>query len=165
MVNHLILLKVLQKKFGTEGKFLSWFDTYVRPRHCKVNIGSVFFLEHELQCSVPQGSCAGPVAYVAYASTLQEVIPSDIPLHGFEDDHLVKKAFTAGWQNNNKEKEAIEDLENVVKNINTWEDINRLKMDYGKTEFAFFGSRQHLAKYISDGMKVNDTRIDKSEVI
>ena len=130
-----------------------------------VSVGSAYFSENELQCSVPQGSCAGLVAYLAYASILQEAIPSDISLHEFADDHLVKKAFSAGWQNNNNKKEAIEDLENVVKNVKTWIDIDRLKMNDGRMEFALFGSRQKLAKCISDGMKVNGTRIGKSEVI
>ena len=98
MVNHSALLKVLQKKFGIEGKCLSWFDIYLRHNHCKVNVGLLYSSEHELQCSVPQGSCAGPVAYLSYANTLQEDIPSDIPIHGFADDHLVKKAFRAGWK-------------------------------------------------------------------
>ena len=85
-VGHSILLKILQKN-GMEGKCLSWFDTYLSPKHCKVNVGLVHSSEHELQCSVPQGICAGPVTYLTYASTLQEVIPSDIPLHGFAGDH------------------------------------------------------------------------------
>ena len=113
--DHSILLKVLQKKFGMEGKCVSWFDMYLRPRQCKVNIGSAYSLEHELQCIIPQGSCAGPEAYLANASTLQEVIPSDIHLHRFADDHSVKTPFTAGWQNNNEEKKSIKDLENVAK--------------------------------------------------
>ena len=40
---------------------------------------------------VPQGSCAGPVLYSIYASTLQTVIPEGINLNGFVDDHNVKK--------------------------------------------------------------------------
>ena len=34
-----------------------------------------------------------------------------------------------------KENKAIEDLENVAKNIKTWMDINRLKMNDGKMDF------------------------------
>ena len=41
--------------------------------------------------SVPQGSCAGPVLYSIYASTLRTVIPEGIDLNGFADDHNVKK--------------------------------------------------------------------------
>ena len=58
----------------------------------------------DLPFSVPQGSCAGPVLYSAYASTLQEVmnekdeLPKEskpIELHGFVDDHAYKRSFAA----------------------------------------------------------------------
>ena len=86
---------------------ISWFDMHLRPRHCKINLASAHSSEHELQCSNPQGSFAGPVVYLAYASSLQEVLTLDIPLHRFADDHSVKKAFRAGSQNNNEENKTI----------------------------------------------------------
>ena len=84
-VDHGILLIVLQNKFGISGNALSWFKSYLQPRFCKVNIHNANLEEKELCFSVPQGSCAGPVLYSAYASTLQEVVPLD--LHGYADDH------------------------------------------------------------------------------
>ena len=72
-VDHNILLEVLNKKFGIEGTPLQWFSSYLRLRSCKVNIGSNYSNEKQLQFSVPQGSCAGPTAYLAYASTMREI--------------------------------------------------------------------------------------------
>ena len=37
--------------------------------------------EVDLKFSVPQGSCAGPTLYLAYASTIQEIIPKNIDIH------------------------------------------------------------------------------------
>ena len=80
--------------------------------------------ETELPFSVPQGSCAGPVLYSAYASTLQEVIndqdesPSinkPIELHGFANDHAYKKSFVAKSQVD--EINMMVDLENCAKRI------------------------------------------------
>ena len=88
-VDHGILLNVLQNKFGISGNALSWFKLYLQPRFCKVNIHKANTGDKELQFLVPQGSCAGPVLYSAYASTLQEVVPLD--LHGYANDHGVKK--------------------------------------------------------------------------
>ena len=44
---------------------------------------------------MPQGSLCGPALYLAYASrpTIQEVVPNDIQLHGYVDDHAFQKAF------------------------------------------------------------------------
>ena len=99
-VDHDLLLSILSKKFGVIDKALKWFDSYLRPRRFQVLIDDTRSKEIELPFSVPQGSCAGPVLYSAYASTLQEVIndqdesssinkPTD--LHGFVDNHAYKK--------------------------------------------------------------------------
>ena len=43
--------------------------------------------------SVPQGSCANPIFYLAYASTMKNEIPPEINLHGYADDHWIKEKF------------------------------------------------------------------------
>ena len=103
-VDHDMLLSVLSKKFGVVDNALKWFDAYLRPRGFQVLIGNTRSKEIDLPFSVPQGSCAGPVLYSAYASTLQEVINDNdeppkknkpIELHGFVDDHAYKRSFAA----------------------------------------------------------------------
>ena len=98
-VDHDMLLSVLSKKFGVVDNALKWFDAYLRPRRFQVLIGDTRSKEIDLPFSVPQGSCAGPVLYSAYASTLQEVINDQnewtrinkpIELHGFVDNHAYK---------------------------------------------------------------------------
>ena len=93
MVDHEILLEVLDKQFGIQGKALSWFDSYPRPRGCKVKIGERYSTVRNLPYSVPQGSCAGPTLYFVYASTLQHVIEDMISLYGFANDHSIRKDF------------------------------------------------------------------------
>ena len=73
-VYHNILLDVINKKFGIEGGTpLHWFSSYLRLRSCKVNISSNYSNEEQLQFSVPEGSCASPTAYLAYASSMREI--------------------------------------------------------------------------------------------
>ena len=62
--------------------------------------------------SVSQGSCAGPVLYSAYASSLQTIIPEGVDLNGFADDHNVKKSFGAG--NKVEEKAVVSVLESCT---------------------------------------------------
>ena len=92
----------------------------------KVQIGDTKSKEIELPFSVPQGSCARPVLYSAYASTLQELIqdPDEssstdkpIDLHGYEDDHTYKKLFAAKSQMD--EINTMGDLENCATRIRT----------------------------------------------
>ena len=98
-VDHQILLQVLQSRFGVLDRALVWFESYLRPRFCKVKVGTKFSTIRSLDCSVPQGSLAGPNLYSAYASTLQEVVPDDVGLNGFADDHSLKRSFKADDRN------------------------------------------------------------------
>ena len=95
MVDHQILLQVLQSRFGVSGSALAWFDSYLWPSFCKVNVGTKYSTNRPLDCSVPQGSLAGPNLYLAYASTLQEIVPEEMCLNGFAGDHSLKTSFKA----------------------------------------------------------------------
>ena len=94
-VDYDITLEVLQKRYGIDGTALSWFDSYLRPRFCKVAINNSFSNTRELFQSVPQGSSLGPVVYSSYARTLQTVIPTTVStsIHGYADDHIFKCSY------------------------------------------------------------------------
>ena len=124
-VDHSVPLNVLHNQFGITGNALNWYNTYLRPHQCYVEItGSRSTVEND-GFSVPQSSCAGPVLYSIYASTLQTVITEGKDLSGFADDHNVKKAFKAG--NKVDEEEVISVLEMCTTGINNWMNVNRLK--------------------------------------
>ena len=145
------LTQVLQDRFGIKGKALCWFENYLPPRFCKVNVGCTYSSDRELKCSVPQGSCAGPILYTVYASTLEEVVcgpesevlsPNNdslipkIDLHGFADNHALKNSFKAG--DLEAEHTCISTLESTASNVKMWMDQNCLKMNNDKTEFFSF---------------------------
>ena len=95
-VDHSIVLEVISKRFGVKDKELSWFSTYLRPRSCKVKVADVYSSERDLPFSVPQGSCAGSVLYLAYAydaNTQAEHITEGIDIHRYADGHALKKQF------------------------------------------------------------------------
>lgn len=151
-VSHSGLLYVLSKTFGVEGLALKWFDTYLRPRGCKVVINDCFSAERSLKQSVPQGSINGPVLYSAYASTLQTVVPKTIDLHGYADDHALKKSFDPN--DRIQEKDTISMLSNTMTDVKNWMDENRLKINPDKTEFIIFGSKKQLDKCITKEINI-----------
>ena len=128
-IDHDLFLSILSKKFGVADTALMWFDSYVRPRRFQVQIDDTKSKEIELTFSVSQGSCAGPVLYSAYATTLQEVIQDPhgssstykpIDLHGFADDHVYKKSFAA--KSRTDETNTMGELENFASRIKNWMD-------------------------------------------
>ena len=150
-VDHDILLNVLHDKFSLEGTAAQWYKLYIRPRTDSV-------LEPiDLPFCILQGSVAGQVAYSAYASTIREVIPPQVDLHGYADDHAYKKSFLANSRE--AESDTIEQLQNCARVIKIWMDGNRLKINNKKMEFIMFGSRKLLPKCHTTAININGERI------
>ena len=66
-VDHDILLSILRNKYGIDGKALKWFNEYLRPHSFKVAVNGVYSKEHNLEVSVPQGSCVEPISSISTA--------------------------------------------------------------------------------------------------
>ena len=162
-VDHDILLSVLRNKYGIHGKALKWFDEYLRPRSFKVAVNGVYSKEHNLDVSVPQGSCAGANIFNLYCSPLQDVVPKGLQLSGFADDHSVRKSFKAS--NRQEERATNTSLETCLLSIKNWMDEARLKMNPAKTEFIYFGNRRQLQKCEISSINVAGDLILRTDLI
>ena len=118
-LDHRIFLDVLQHHFRATGIARKWFESYLSPRQFQVNIGKVHPEPIDLEFSVPQGSYAGPILFLLYASTIAEVIPPPLDIHGYADDHGVKGKFRAEWNGNKIELATIWKLESCLDSIKT----------------------------------------------
>ena len=167
------LTQMHQDRFGVKGKAPCWFESYLHPRFCKVNVSHTYSSDRELKCSVPQGLCVGPILYTIYASTLEEVVcgtesgvlsPNNdslipkIDLHGFANDHSLKNTFKAS--DLEVEHTCILTLESTAGNVKMWMDQNHLKMNDEKTEFIVFTSHQLLPKCETKTLHVNRVNVE-----
>lgn len=162
-VDHAILADVLQAKFGVTDRALDWFTTYLQPREFMVNVGESYSSRKQITFSVPQGSCAGPTLYSVYASTMAEVVPQNLDIHGYADDHAIKTAYNGGTQSS--ELAALGDIELALTKIRDWMNENRLKMNDSKTEFIVFGSRHQLNKALITSLNVNSELVNASDSV
>ena len=71
--NHKILLEVLNKYYGIHGLALKWIESCLTNRQFWVQIEDKFSEVKTTDFSVPQGSILGPICFISYASTLQEL--------------------------------------------------------------------------------------------
>ena len=124
-VDHAVLLQTLTDKFGITEHALHWFEEYLQPRSFKVLINNSFSKEINLKYSVPQGSVAGANIFNLYCSTLSNVIPTDLQLSGFADDHSIWKEFNAN--DRTEEFNTIKLLEACMITIKNWMDAVRLR--------------------------------------
>jgi hypothetical protein len=169
-VDHGVLLEVLHNQFGICDTALEWFRSYLNDRTIKVQIQESFSAELELPFSVPQGSCAGPVAYNLYASTLQNYIHTHLPdelgdvsILGYADDHACYIPFKAGKVE--EEKCSVGTLEQCAKIIAVWMNENRLKLNTSKTEYIKFGNQCQIKKCSVYGIDINGDHITESQSI
>ena len=119
-VDHDILLNILCVRFGFIGTALNWFNNYLRPCSCVVTVQKARSSERDLTFRIPQGSCTGPVLFLAYTSTFPKVVDSQLNIYGFADDHNLGCGFILGTLDNKDELEKINILTHSLKTINTW---------------------------------------------
>ena len=185
--------QVLLTRFGVDHTALKWFDSYLCPRYCKVNIGCLYSSDRPLDCCIPQGSLAGPNLFSVYSSTLQEHIPVLVPpfidpdcasidpslmvstpntqdllrtnvdLNGFAYDHILKNTFKAN--DRLAEKQSLHILELCLGEVKIWMDKNRLWMNDSKTEFIMLGGQQQLKKCTTKSINVNGSTVERSAIV
>ena len=165
MVDHDILLNILHDQFGLTGTALNRFNSYLRPCSCVVTVQKARSSERDLAFSVPQGSCAGPVLFLAYTSTSPQVVDSQLNIYGFPDNHNLGGGFILGTLGNKDELEKINILTNSLKFINTLMNRNRLQMNNAKTEVLLIGSQSQLNKCVTSALNVNGTMVQISRMI
>ena len=118
---------------------------------------------NSLEVSIPQGSCAGANIFNLNCTPLQDVIPGDLHLSGFADDHSVRKEFKAG--NAQQEIETRHSMESCMLRMKQWMDTVWLKMNPAKTEFIYFGSRPQLKKCLVEDLNVAGDLVVRSHSI
>ena len=139
-VNHKILLEVLNKYYGIHGLALKWIKSYLTNRQFWVQIEDKFSEVKTTDFSVPQGSILGPILFICYASTLQELFTNHNSLSRYADDHSFIKSFLPIDHN------ILSELELDIINISDWMYQNHLEKNNAKTELITFESRSGLKK-------------------
>ena len=84
---------------------------------------------------------------MCYSALMDKVIPEDIIINGFTNDHSLRKSFPAS--DRQKEKCTKEKLKATFATIKSWMDQMRLKLNADKTEYITFGSQNTAAESIT----------------
>ena len=76
-----------------------------------------------------------------YLPQFNEVLPKDLQLSGYADDHSIWKCFKI-----EDELNTMATIESTMLDVKNWMDAVCLKMNESQTEFIYFGSKQMLKR-------------------
>ena len=103
-VNHSLLLKILNQTYSSKGTVLRWFDSYLSDHSVYVQIKNSVSQELDLPFSMPQGSCARPILFNIYISTLTSFLgSSNCDQLGYADDNTISACIDPNVQNNEQQ--------------------------------------------------------------
>ena len=89
MVENQLLITLHENKYGIHDTALLWYQNYLTYHQFRVTVDGSFLSEKIMIFSVQQGSLLGPILFNCYCLTLWEIIPTNIDLTGYADDHTL----------------------------------------------------------------------------
>ena len=132
-VNHDILLRKLEH-YGVRGPILKWFESYLTGRKQYVFYNGVTSEIKNITCGVPQGSVLGPLLFLIYINDLPN-ISKKLTFFLFADDTNI-------YYESKNLKEIEKTVNEELKKLSLWLNINRLALNVAKTNFVIFRSCQ-----------------------
>ena len=137
-VNHKILLQKLEH-YGVRGTILKWFESYLTDRKQYVFYNGVSSDTKMMTCGVPQGSVLGPLLFLIYINDLPN-ISDKLQFFLFADDTNI-------YYESNDLKNLEQTVNDELKKLSLWLNLNRLALNVAKTNFVIFRSTQKATNF------------------
>ena len=140
-IDHTVLLHRLKHDFGITGTALKWLDSYLSHRTQTVKIGDSFSAKQTLLFGVPQGSVLGPVLFPLYSSPVAKIARKyGMCVQLYADDTQLYLSFTpCEWG------DALERVEECVKEIKAWMVANKLQLNGDKTQIVLVSAPRAIS--------------------
>ena len=149
-VDHDVMLLKLEH-YGIRGVALKWFKSYLNERQQYVTYNSCKSNALNINCGVPQGSILGPLLFIIYINDLAKVAKNCFMMLFADDSNL----FYSGYDIDELTKTINEELKNVL----YWLEVNKLSLNVNKTHYIIFSSRNVSVQDIE--VRVRDVSIDR----
>ena len=154
LVDHSILLKRLESRYGFDGFTLEWFKNFLSDRSFNVRCSGKKLDFVDSSVGAPQGSVFGPLSFFLYTGDLERIVMKyKLGFYQYADDTQIY-----GHCNNEGTEELHKRVSECVDEIASWMGANRLKSNYKKTEGIWFSPGRNLKNipsYSFSGLESN----------
>ena len=138
-MNHNILFDKLEH-YGIRGLPLQWMKSYLTNRLQFVQFNDHCSTPKMINCGVPQGSILGPLFFLLYINDICNVSQS-VETILFADDTNI-------FFSHKDPEHVIDSLNNELKKLSDWFQVNKLSLNVEKSKFIVFKPRRK--KYCFD---------------
>ena len=136
-VDHKKLLDRYSQYFGLSDTVLLWMESYLSGRSQFIQVGSAISEEQPVDTGFPQGATLAGIKYDMFSTPLHDLADKhQVDHEGYADDSNLFVSFDI--RDSAEMVSAIAKLENCLNDVCTWMQINRLKLNRGKTEAILF---------------------------
>ncbi|XP_071851494.1 uncharacterized protein [Apostichopus japonicus] len=116
---------------------MSWYESYLCGRWQMVAIGNSVSETHLMDCSVPQGSIAGPFMFTMYHPLEDLIEARGVHTMMYADDTQLCLVLNPAEDRGDQ----LQRLEDCIGSVKAWTTSNKLMLNDTKTEVLHFSSR------------------------
>ena len=157
-IDHKILIRRLQNRYGINGNALGWFESYISERSQAVSINEAVSEKLYLNYGVPQGSKLGPILFNSYIAPVSEVAKrNNVSDEKYADDEQLILSFKPNSLED--QTKAVQRMEKCIKEIREFLHENMLCNNGDKTELLLIGTSQQLKKLKFNSIDVDNVKI------
>ena len=153
-VDHGILLYKI-RSLGFRGRLLRWIVNFLKNRTQRVIIDGELSEETEVQSSVPEGSCLGPLFFLIHMSDIGVGISSTIRI--FVDDSKISKAIRG--------EEDVEQLQEDLDTLFSWAKQNNMQFNGKKFQLLRYGKNEDVKNNTMYFTEDTSDLVERTEVV
>ena len=160
-VDHNVMLRRLQDRYGVNGTAHRWFASYLCNRQQSVLIDCEQSDPTTISFGVPQGSVVGPEMFIAYSAPIEDIINAhNLCSMSYADDTQIYVLIKPPDRVSKMSK-----LEECICDIQTWLTENKLMLNASKTELLHVKSCYARAEPRDVTLTIGTTTISPSLVV
>ena len=154
-VPHLRLLNKLSA-LGIKGNLYNWIKSFLTDRTEIVVVNGKHSLPQRMLSGVPQGSCLGPLLFIAYVNDIDSIISTGCSILKYADDMKIYRGFS----HHNALSESVL-LQQDLNQLSKWSKLWKLNFNVPKCSSLHFGSQNAQYHYILDDLPIAQKKNEK----